>query len=48
LFSEKSWKQRSLPERFGEAMKHAGVGVTITSITDFIVFMVGGTTVSSI
>ncbi len=38
-------KLRDLPERFGEALKHAGVGVTVTSTTDIIVFLVGGTTV---
>lgn len=36
---------RDLPERIGRALKHAGVGITITSITDIIVFGVGGTTV---
>jgi hypothetical protein len=35
-----------LPDRFGDALRHAGVGVTITSTTDVIVFLVGGTTVT--
>ena len=33
-------------ERLGEALAHAGVAITITSITDIIAFGVGGTTVS--
>jgi Niemann-Pick C1 protein len=35
----------SLPERFGETLSHAGVAITITSVTDIIAFGVGGTTV---
>ena len=35
-----------LPERFGVAMRHAGVGITVTSITDVIAFAVGASTVS--
>jgi hypothetical protein len=48
LFAEVTQKgyKRSLADRFGDAMRHAGVGVTITSTTDVIVFLVGGTTVS--
>ena len=26
-------------------MRHAGVGITVTSITDILVFLIGGTTV---
>lgn len=37
---------RGIPERIGDAMRHAGVGITITSFTDFVVFAVGGTTVT--
>ena len=32
-------------ERFGHTLKHAGVSITITSITDIAAFAVGGTTV---
>eukprot|EP00095_Tigriopus_kingsejongensis_P003657 maker-scaffold11_size778918-snap-gene-1.12 protein:Tk03657 transcript:maker-scaffold11_size778918-snap-gene-1.12-mRNA-1 annotation:"hypothetical protein DAPPUDRAFT_306990" len=35
---------KDLPERIGQALKHAGVGITITSVTDIVVFAVGGTT----
>lgn len=48
MIAGKGSKLRDLPERFGEALKHAGVGVTITSTTDIIVFLVGGTTVNKI
>lgn len=36
---------RAIPDRIGDAMRHAGVGITITSFTDFVVFSVGATTV---
>ena len=41
-----SEKEKSLPvvERIGCSMAHAGVAITITSITDFIAFGVGATT----
>ena len=32
----------------GLTMKHAGVAITVTSLTDFIVFAIGATTVSRI
>lgn len=32
-------------ERMGKALKHAGVSITITSVTDFLAFVIGGTTV---
>ena len=35
-----------LDERFGLAMKYAGVTITVTSVTDFIAFAIGATTVS--
>ena len=35
----------SLPERMGLAMKHAGVSVTVTSITDILAFGIGACTV---
>ncbi|XP_023320290.1 Niemann-Pick C1 protein [Eurytemora carolleeae] len=41
----KDGKERSLHERMGCAMKNAGCAITITSITDFIAFIIGGTTV---
>ena len=34
-----------LPERMGLTMKHAGVAITITSITDLLAFAIGATTV---
>ena len=36
-----------LEERFGLAMKYAGVTITVTSVTDFIAFAIGASTVSS-
>ena len=35
-----------LVERFGLAMKYAGATITVTSVTDFIAFAIGATTVS--
>jgi len=32
-------------ERFGAALRHAGVGITVTSLTDVIAFAVGASTV---
>ena len=34
-----------LPERVGRTMRDAGVGITVTSATNIIVFLIGGTTV---
>ena len=39
--------RRPLPERVGLAMKHAGVSVTVTSITDIVAFGIGASTVSA-
>ena len=39
---------RSLPNRIGITMRHAGVSITITSITDFAAFAVGASTVTKI
>nr|SVE93817.1 EOG090X0BEK [Scapholeberis mucronata] len=39
--------KRSLPVRIGITMKHAGVSITITSVTDFAAFAVGATTVTN-
>jgi hypothetical protein len=36
----------SLVEKIGLAMKNAGTSITITSLTDIIVFMVGASTVN--
>lgn len=40
-------KTTALHEKFAKTMKHAGVAITVTSLTDFISFAIGGTTVSS-
>lgn len=49
-----SWKnltssEQKLPleERVALALKHAGVSVTVTSITDAVAFAIGASTVSS-
>ena len=34
-----------LEERFGLAMKYAGATITVTSVTNFIAFAIGATTV---
>jgi Niemann-Pick C1 protein len=36
---------KNLPARFGQTMRHAGVAITITSVTDLLAFGVGGSTV---
>ncbi len=36
------------PHNIGMAMKHAGVAITVTSITDVVVFGVGASTVRKI
>ena len=36
---------RPMTERFGLTMRRAGAAITITSLTDFLAFAVGGTTV---
>jgi len=38
-------KERSLHERFGLTMRHAGAAITVTSLTDIIAFAVGGFTI---
>ena len=35
-----------LEERVALALKHAGVSITVTSITDIVAFGIGGSTVS--
>ena len=37
-----------LEERFGLTMKHAGVTITITTLTSFIAFAIGATTVRAL
>ena len=39
-------RQRPLPERVGRALQHAGVSITVTSLTDFVAFGIGASTVS--
>lgn len=36
----------SLPEQVAMTMKHAGVSVTVTSVTDIVAFAIGASTVS--
>ena len=38
-------REMTLPSRMGETMKHAGVAITITSITDLLAFAIGASTV---
>ena len=50
-FSNLSDQQKStlpLPEQIGQAMRHAGVAISITSLTDICAFGVGAVTVSSL
>lgn len=35
-----------MKERVGLALRHAGVAITITSLTDFVAFAIGASTVS--
>ncbi|XP_068204799.1 patched domain-containing protein 3-like [Palaemon carinicauda] len=37
-------KRESLQERIGLTLKHAGVSITVTSVTDFVAFAIGSTT----
>ena len=39
-------KENNIPQNIGQTMKHAGVAITVTSITDIVVFAVGSSTVS--
>ena len=42
---DKDQQKRRLATRIGTCLKHAGVSITVTSITDFASFAVGSTTV---
>ena len=42
----KGEKELPIPERIGKAMQHAGVSITVTSITDMAAFLIGSTSVS--
>ena len=46
-FNNLRGEEEKLPmtERFGLTMRRAGAAITITSLTDFLAFAVGGTTV---
>ena len=41
-------KANNIPQNIGQTMKHAGVAITVTSMTDIVVFAVGSSTVSFI
>ncbi len=38
----------NIPQNLGQTMKHAGVAITVTSVTDIVVFAVGSSTVNTI
>ena len=42
-----TWKTRPVAELVGETLRHAGVAITVTSITDLLVFFIGASTVSA-
>lgn len=49
--SEAAWeaaREEEIVELVGQTMKHAGVAITVTSVTDIIVFAIGATTVREI
>lgn len=41
-------KRLPIPERMARALKHAGVSITVTSVTDIAAFAIGATTVSRV
>ena len=45
LSSDPAIAAMSIPERMGRTMRHAGVSVTVTSITDVFAFGIGACTV---
>ena len=38
-------QKKSREERFGLTLKRAGAAITVTSLTDFLAFAIGGSTV---
>ena len=42
---DKEEREQELGRRFGQTMRHAGVAITITSLTDLLAFAIGATTV---
>ena len=40
-------QENNIPQNIGQTMKHAGVAITVTSMTDIVVFAVGASTVSA-
>lgn len=41
-------KKRPIEEKMAMALKHAGVSITVTSVTDIVAFGIGGSTVSNV
>ena len=41
-------QEYDVPRKVGDVLKHAGVSITVTSITDFVAFGIGATTVSGL
>lgn len=39
-------KKLSIPEKIGLTLKHAGVSITVTTVTDVLAFIVGSSTVN--
>ena len=46
--TEEAAKEEEIVELIGQTMKHAGVAITVTSVTDIIVFAIGASTVRKI
>ena len=44
--TDPTYNEKPIEILIGETMKHAGVAITITSLTDLVVFAVGAFTVS--
>ena len=45
--NEDDVRGKSIHEKIGQTMKHAGVAITVTSITDVFAFGIGAVTVSN-
>ena len=43
--NDPSWRSKPVDELVGETLRHAGVAITITSITDLLVFLIGASSV---